>query len=85
MPKRYVVPVEIEEFDDGEGYLAICPVIPGCHAQGATIPEALENLEDVARILLELRVEDGFGLPEGLEEVQPGAVEIHAQIVVPVP
>ena len=83
MPKRYVVPVEIEELAEG-GYLAICPLIQGCHAQADTIPEALEILEDMARILLELRIEDGVGVPQGLEEAGPGALEIRAQIVVPV-
>lgn len=82
MPKRYVVPVEIEELDDGEGYLAICPVIPGCHAEGTTIPEALENLGDVARVVLEFRQEHGLGLPEGLHEVGPELIEVHAQTVV---
>lgn len=83
MAKRYIVPVEIEELGDFPGYLAVCPVIQGCHAEGATIPEALENLEDVARILLELRIEHGLGLPEGLEEAKPGSIEVRAQIVVP--
>ena len=80
---KLVVPVEIEPLEEG-GYLAICQAIQGCHAEGETIAEALDNLEDVARILLELRREDGLPLPEGLEQLEPGAV-IKAQVVVTVP
>ena len=83
MSKRYIIPVEIEELEEG-GYLAVCEVIQGCHAEGETVPEALENLEDVARVLLELRIEDGLDLPEGLAEAPPGEVGLHAQLVVPV-
>jgi len=28
------------------GYVAHCPAIPGCHSQGATVEEALENIKD---------------------------------------
>jgi predicted RNase H-like HicB family nuclease len=79
---KFVLPVEIEPLDEG-GYLAICDLIQGCHAEGETVPEALDNLEDVARILLELRREDGLPLPEGLEQLAPGAT-MRAQVVVTV-
>ena len=77
---KLVIPVEIEPMEEG-GYFAICEAIQGCHAEGDTVAEALENLEDVARILLELRREDGLPTPEGLTELQPGTV-IKAQLVV---
>lgn len=83
MSRRYIIPVEIEELEEG-GFLAVCPVIQGCHAEGETIPEALEYLEDVARILLELRIEDGLDVPAELQEAAPGLVEVRAQIVVPI-
>ena len=31
------------------GYLAHCPAIPGCHSQGDTIEEAIENIRDAIR------------------------------------
>ena len=77
---KLVIPVDVEPLEEG-GYLAICEAIQGCHAEGETVAEALENLEDVARILLELRREDGLPLPEGLERLAPGAI-IKAQVVV---
>ena len=51
--KAFVLSAEVESLDEG-GYLATCSEIPGCHAEGATVAEALENLEDAARLLLAL-------------------------------
>ena len=79
--RNFIIPVEVQPLEEG-GYLAICDAIQGCHAEGETVAEALENLEDVARILLELRKEDGLPPPEGLETFKPGTM-IHAQLVVP--
>lgn len=82
MKKHYLVPVTIEPLEEG-GYLAICEAIPGCHAEGDTVAEAIEYVEDVARILLELQMEDGLGLPEGLREASPSSCLLHAEILVP--
>ena len=60
--KQYRLKVEVEPLEEG-GYFAISPDLQGCHAEGETVAEALEILEDVARILLELRKEDGLPLP----------------------
>jgi predicted RNase H-like HicB family nuclease len=81
--KKLILPVEIELLEEG-GYLAVCQAIQGCHAEGETIAEALDILEDVARILLELRREDGLPPPEGLEQLEPGTT-IKAQVVVTIP
>ena len=32
-----------------EGYAVSCPALPGCHAQGATREEALENIQSAIR------------------------------------
>jgi predicted RNase H-like HicB family nuclease len=53
---KYTFPVEIESLEEG-GHLATCPSIPGCHAEGQTVGEALDNLRDVARVLYELSQE----------------------------
>ncbi|MEX1255215.1 MAG: type II toxin-antitoxin system HicB family antitoxin [Dehalococcoidia bacterium] len=81
--RSLLIPVQIEAQEEG-GYLAICDVIQGCHAEGETVAEALENLEDVARVLLEVQKEDGVPLPAGLEEFTPDTV-ILAKLVVPAP
>ncbi|MBI4331401.1 MAG: type II toxin-antitoxin system HicB family antitoxin [Chloroflexi bacterium] len=64
---RYKIPIEIRPLEEG-GYLAVCPALQGCHAEGQTIAEAIDNLQDVARVLLELRAEDGLPVPDELTE-----------------
>ena len=81
--KRVVLPVEIQILEDG-AFLAVCEPIQGCHAQGDTIAEALDTLEDVARLLLEVQKEMGLPPPEGMEEFGPDTV-LKAQFVVPLP
>jgi hypothetical protein len=34
-----------EDSEDG-GYNVSCPALPGCHSQGDTMEEALENIKD---------------------------------------
>jgi len=34
-----------EDCEDG-GYVVSCPALPGCHSQGETMDEALENIRD---------------------------------------
>jgi len=36
-----------------------CPELPGCHSQGATVAEAMENIRDAIQGYLEL-----YGVPE---------------------
>ena len=78
---RYKLPIEIEPLEEG-GYLAICPILQGCHAEGETIAEALENVEDVAYNLIRLMREDGTPLPKELHFAEPG-VKLHGEILVP--
>lgn len=66
-----VIPVRIEPLEDG-WHLAICDAIQGCHAEGETVAEALEAIEDVVRVLLELRLEDGLPLPDELRAFKAG-------------
>jgi len=40
--------VIIEKGEDF-GYIVHCPAIPGCHSQGETMEEALENIKDAIR------------------------------------
>jgi predicted RNase H-like HicB family nuclease len=56
---NYRLPVEIELLEEG-GYLASCPAIQGCHAEGRTIGEALDNLQSVAHVIYELCREKGL-------------------------
>jgi len=40
--------VIIEKGEDF-GYVVHCPAIPGCHSQGTTIEEAVDNIKDAIR------------------------------------
>ena len=44
--------VSIEKGEDF-GYVAHCPAIPGCHSQGQTIEETIENIKDAIRGCME--------------------------------
>ena len=79
--RKLILPIEIEPLEDGR-FLAVCDAIQGCHAEGESVGEALENIEDVARVLLELRKDDGLPVPDGLSEFS--STPIKAQVVVTV-
>ena len=40
--------------EHSEGVSVSCPELPGCHSQGATVAEALENIRDAIQGYLEL-------------------------------
>ena len=39
----------IVEKGEDFGYVSHCPAIPGCHSQGATVEDAVENIRDAIR------------------------------------
>ncbi|MGA3266908.1 MAG: type II toxin-antitoxin system HicB family antitoxin [Verrucomicrobiota bacterium] len=45
--------------EHSEGVSVSCPELPGCHTQGATVAEALENIRDAIQGYVEL-----YGTPE---------------------
>ena len=50
--KKYNLQVIIEQDEDGV-YVAECPVLQGCYAQGETFEEAIENIKDVITMCIE--------------------------------
>ena len=50
--KTLLYPILLECMEEG-GYYAECPVLQGCHVEGATYAEAMENLEDAIRVVLQ--------------------------------
>lgn len=44
--------IVLEKCSDG-GYVVSCPAIPGCHSQGATKEEALQNIREAIEGCLE--------------------------------
>jgi predicted RNase H-like HicB family nuclease len=50
--KIYNYTVIIDREEDG-GYHAFCPALPGCHTQGDTYDEVIENIKDAIKLYLE--------------------------------
>ncbi|MBI4723194.1 MAG: type II toxin-antitoxin system HicB family antitoxin [Candidatus Stahlbacteria bacterium] len=63
--------VIIEKGEDF-GYVVHCPAIPGCHSQGNTIEEAIENIKDAIRGCLSVLDEEV--MPKQTEKI--AAMEI---------
>lgn len=51
MPSRYFT-VILEREEDG-GYHAFCPALKGCHTQGDTLDEALQNVREAIEAYVE--------------------------------
>jgi len=55
--KKYNLQVVIEQDEDGI-FIAECPALHGCYAQGKTFEEAIKNIKDVIVMCIEeLRAE----------------------------
>jgi len=70
--KIYNLTVVVEKDEDGN-FLAICPALQGCYADGETIEEALRFIEDVIKMHIEDRLECG---EEILEEIYSAQLKI---------
>jgi antitoxin HicB len=57
---RYTVILE-----DGResGYVATCPVLPGCVSQGRTRRGALKNIRQAIEAHIQVLIEDGLPVP----------------------
>ena len=80
--KKYKVRVIIEPCEEG-GYFATCPALQGCHAEGETYLEALENIQDIIWIHLESRAELG-ALTSDQAEVASALDTFKVELLVPV-
>ena len=50
--KEFVYIVVLDREEDG-GYHVFCPALPGCHAQGDSYDEAIENIRDAIKVYIE--------------------------------
>jgi len=48
----------IKLIQSDEGWAVSCPALPGCHSQGATREEAMENIRIAIREWLEVEAEE---------------------------
>lgn len=58
----HTFPVILIPQPDG-GYFVDCPSLPGCHSQGDTRDEALENIREAIVLVLEDMAEQGEPVP----------------------
>jgi len=67
--KVYNLTVVVEKDEDGI-FLAICPALQGCYADGETLEEALAMIEPVIKMHIEDRLENGEPIPEEMYSSQ---------------
>jgi predicted RNase H-like HicB family nuclease len=71
--EKYHYTVILEREEDG-GFHAFCPVLKGCHSQGDTLNEALDNIKEAIEVYLESMRERGESLP--MEDILIKPIEV---------
>lgn len=66
----YNYTVLLEKEQDG-GYHAFCPVFKGCHSQGDTFEESVENITEAIELYIESLVADNQPIPRENLIVKP--------------
>jgi len=69
--KILLYPIVIESCEEG-GYFVDCPVLQGCHAEGDSYAEAIENIEDVIKAHIAIRKKHKEFIPGVMIERQEG-------------
>ncbi|MEB3309295.1 MAG: type II toxin-antitoxin system HicB family antitoxin [Snowella sp.] len=69
----YNYTVLLEKEQDG-GYHAFCPILKGCHSQGDTVEETIENMTEAIELYLESLVADNLPIPKEDLIVKPLSV-----------
>ena len=67
-------------------WFAEVPMIPGCALSCFPLEHVLDSIQDTAQVMLEIRIEYGEPLPEGLEsyEIAPGSEPAYSMEAVTV-
>lgn len=70
MPK-YQFTVLVEQDEDGV-YISSCPALQGCHSNGDTYEEAIENIKEAIQVYIEAKQSLGEPIPIeiGVERVE---------------
>lgn len=56
--KNFNFPIVVEKDKEGDGYIAYCPILKGCHTYGDTVQEAEKNIKEALKLYLEVLQED---------------------------
>ncbi len=73
--RTYLFSVELKHEEDGR-WSAWVEALPGCAVWGYTKEEAIEALKDAAQAYIEVLLEKGQTIPEGVEEVDAPVVAV---------
>jgi len=71
--QAYNYTVLLEKEQDG-GYHAFCPVLKGCHSQGDTFEETIENITEAMELYIESLIADNQPIPAENLIVKPLSV-----------
>jgi predicted RNase H-like HicB family nuclease len=69
MKNKIHLPILIEQ-DEDKIYIVSCPTFKGCHSYGATIEEAMKNIEEVIQMCLEEEKLDSTNVFIGFREIE---------------
>ena len=69
--KTYLLPINVEPAEDGYWFAEV-PMLPGCALSCYPLEHVLESIQDAAQGMLEIMVEHGDPLPEGIEVYEVG-------------
>jgi predicted RNase H-like HicB family nuclease len=73
-PKQvYNYTVLLEKEEDG-GYHAFCPILKGCHSQGDTFEETINNITEAIELYIESLLADNQPVPKENLIVKPLSV-----------
>jgi antitoxin HicB len=67
---EYTIVVEPLPQDEGGGFMAIVPDLPGCMSDGETPAEALENVQDAIAAWIEAARDLGHKVPPPTRKLQ---------------
>jgi len=73
--KTYIFQIAVEKDEDGR-WSAWIDALPGCAVWGHSKQEALEALHDAAQAYIEVMLEQGQTIPEGVETKDTPAVAV---------
>lgn len=71
----YNYTILLEKEPEG-GYHAFCPILKGCHSQGDTFEEAIQNITEAIELYLESLMADSQPIPKEDLIVKPLSILI---------
>ena len=71
----YPVVIELLPPEDGGGFLALVPDLPGCMSDGTSPEEAIANVQDAIETWIEAATDLGHAIPTPSRHLVPDAAQ----------